>query len=868
MKEHSLALILSTLSVGSALGTSAVYAAPATSRTSATAAITRKPVAKLASAQDDAGGEAPKQSAQASAAGRDPTPVPTMPVVQPLQQVVVTGNAGTSPVTQLTASYAITTISANKLHDLAPPNTASILKTVPGVWVAASGGSDGNNVFVRGLPSGADSPFVTMEVDGSPLYALPNVGWTSTLDFFRLDNSVERVEVLQGGTSTLFGTGNPGVVFNVVTKDGTETPGGAGSVEGTIGPDGYDRIDAYWGGAIAPQWYVTVGGFGRKGDGVHDSQYPANLGGQWEATLTRTFNSRGKLSFGIRHTWDRGLFLTDSPVIVDNGNVEPYPGFDLRNAVLEGSDMRSTYLLNNSPKDNPADLADGRGIDLTVYRSDFSYRFDDDWFIQNNANLVTGSVPIVSLFNGSDPPESVGSFISGAISSANANPAIVAAAGGPATSGTAVFTHGGGPVNPNQLVLEANFLTNFEEVRSFTDELKLSKRFSNGNTLTAGLYTAQFSYHEDENSGNNMLLTLQNNAKLISVVLNNGVVVSSPDGFTSEIAGTQNVSAWKGDTVAGYLSDVQIIGPWTIQAGVREQHQSVSGRTEATTGANVDFDGNILTLYDNNANVLLPDAAPVRASYSFQKPSWTIGVNRLLSAQMSTFARVSNSYAFPGFGTITQSATGQQLVNEIREYAVGFKAEGSIYSLLIDGFYNTVTNSAFTAEIEPSPGVFQQVNLSGSTKAHGIEFDGTLMPVNNLSLEFNTTYLHALYDDYGVDSGNRIQDQPVLQWRFTPGYFMPLSWGALKAYASYEHVGERFQDVTNTQRLPAYYDIDAGIQAMVGEHWSFRLTGQNLTNQIGLTEGNGRSLTSGSNGVVYGRSIFGRTWRLSAKYSF
>lgn len=789
--------------------------------------------------------------------------------MQTLQQIVVTGNAGTARVTQLTASYAITTIGEQKLHDLDPHNTASILKSVPGVWVEASGGSDGNNVFVRGLPDGSDSPFVTMEVDGSPLYALPNVGWTSTLDFFRLDDSVERVEVLRGGPSTLFGTGNPGAVFNVITKDGTETPNGAGSVQVSIGgPQQYERVDAFWGGKIAPQWYATIGGFGRRGDAVHDSQYPANDGGQWEGSLTRTFGSHGKLTFGVRHTRDKGLFLADSPVIVSDGQAHPFPGFDLRNDVLNGNDMRMTYLLGNSPGQNPADLADGRGINLTVYRMDFNYDFGNGWFVRNNANYVTGSIPIVGLFNSSTPPMTVSDFIGSSISSANADPALVAAAGGVATSGTATFTHGGGTVDPNQNVVLENFLTNFERVRSFSDELQGSKEFSFGNTLTAGVYLATFGYNQDENSGNNMLMTLQNNAQLVNVALDNGVMVSSPNGFTSQLAGTQNVSAWSGRTIAGYLSDVQVLGPWTIQAGIRKQYQRVSGYTEATTGANVDLDNNVLTLYNNDARVLLPDAPWTYTSYSFNKPAWTVGVNRTLGHNMSVYARASNGYAFPGFGTITLAQSGQQLVNSVRQYTLGFKAEGSIYSVLVDAFYNKVQNSAFTGEFEPSPGIFETVTLSGTTKARGIEFSGTLSPVRNLSLELDATYLHAKYADYGDNSGNRILRQPVLQWRFMPSYMWPTAWGAIRAFASYQRVGQRYAEITNTQSLPPYHEVDAGVQAMVGPRWSFRLTGHNLTNEIGLTEGNGRSLTSGSEGVVYGRSIFGRYWMLSAKYRF
>jgi hypothetical protein len=69
--------------------------------------------------------------------------------------------------------------------------------------------------------------------------------------------------------------------------------------------------------------------------------------------------------------------------------------------------------------------------------------------------------------------------------------------------------------------------------------------------------------------------------------------------------------------------------------------------------------------------------------------------------------------------------------------------------------------------------------------------------------------------------------------------------------------------------LPSYYDLGAGIVARVGENWEFRLLGSNLTNQLGLTEGNARfGGNTVQNNVGFGRSIVGREVNITAKYSF
>jgi hypothetical protein len=57
--------------------------------------------------------------------------------------------------------------------------------------------------------------------------------------------------------------------------------------------------------------------------------------------------------------------------------------------------------------------------------------------------------------------------------------------------------------------------------------------------------------------------------------------------------------------------------------------------------------------------------------------------------------------------------------------------------------------------------------------------------------------------------------------------------------------------------------------AKVGDNWQFRLLGSNVTNQIGLTEGNARvGGNAVQNGVGFGRSILGREFSIQAKYTF
>src|SRR5258708_1660924 len=87
-----------------------------------------------------------------------------------LEEIVVTGVARSSGERKQDASFSITTISADQIDEIAPNGTASLMSVVPGLWVESSGGEAGANIFVRGFPGGGDAEFVTVQLDGSPIF--------------------------------------------------------------------------------------------------------------------------------------------------------------------------------------------------------------------------------------------------------------------------------------------------------------------------------------------------------------------------------------------------------------------------------------------------------------------------------------------------------------------------------------------------------------------------------------------------------------------------------------------------------------------------------------------------------------------------
>src|SRR5438874_12655203 len=116
-----------------------------------------------------------------------------------LQEVVVTASA--TGVKKLDASYNIVAVDAEQIKEANPKSTADILKVSPGIWPESSGGQTGANIEIAGIPGGGDAPYFTVQVNGSPIYGFPTLSFFEGTSAFRLDDTVERVEIVQGGPS-------------------------------------------------------------------------------------------------------------------------------------------------------------------------------------------------------------------------------------------------------------------------------------------------------------------------------------------------------------------------------------------------------------------------------------------------------------------------------------------------------------------------------------------------------------------------------------------------------------------------------------------------------------------------------------------
>lgn len=605
----------------------------------------------------------------------------------------------------------------------------------------------------------------------------------------------------------------------------------------TGGNNALRRIDVFNSGPMGNGWYYSIGGFFRETDGVRDPQFSADKGGQFSATLSKRWDS-GELSFYARHTDDNNAFYTAIPLLSrNNGNdLSSFPGLNAQTGTLLGRDFRNVDLLVGPNGETiQRDLADGRGVNIDVFGGELNWDVGG-WTVADRFNVMAGTAPTYALFTG-DAPQRLGDFIAGY-----------------GTTGSGRFTNGGGAVDPNQQVLEAGWWSVDKRLNSFTNDLRLSRELFAGNTLTVGAYYAKYSSADTWYLGNTMLLTAQNNARRIDVDLADGRQATR-QGFTS--TAFLNLRAnYDGENIAAFVADEwELSERLRLDLGARYERQSVTGNVHDT--ATVDLDGNPATVYDNATSLAL--ASTRRIDQDDEAFSWTAGLNFRLNDNNSLFARANSGVKFPGFDNLRD---GQTRVQDVDQYELGLKSGASNYDLYLTAFYNTFKNSPFQAFLANG----ENFTAVGDSRARGLEVEGAIRPFGGFELAGTGVWLDAKYRNYREFTGNQVMRQPKRQFRVTPSYYWMLPFGDLKVFATYSYIGDRFADLANSQRLPSYDMVDIGANLHVGDHWEVTASGSNVTDTLGLTEGNVRVPGAATGGVFMGRPIAGRQYQMSVAY--
>lgn len=176
------------------------------------------------------------------------------PKVHQLETIVVTASGYEQKITDAPAS--ITVITAEDFKTKRITSVADALSDVEGVDISPTAGKTGGlNIRIRGM----DSEYTLVLIDGrrqnSTGDITPNGFGESNNSFIPPVSAIERIEIIRGPASTLYGSDAIGGVVNIITKKVAEEWSGSVTLEGTVLPNSSDfgnqrAIDTYLTGPL------------------------------------------------------------------------------------------------------------------------------------------------------------------------------------------------------------------------------------------------------------------------------------------------------------------------------------------------------------------------------------------------------------------------------------------------------------------------------------------------------------------------------------------------------------------------------------------------------------------------------------------
>ena len=156
--------------------------------------------------------------------------------IKNLQDVVITANK--FPQKQTETGKVLTVITQQQLQQSAAKTIGEVLNQQVGITVSGVNNALGTNqaIYIRG----SNYANVLILVDGIPMYDPSGISNEFDLNTFSI-NQIERIEILKGAQSTLYGSDAVAGVINIITKKSYNKPC---NVSITLSAGSYDTYKA------------------------------------------------------------------------------------------------------------------------------------------------------------------------------------------------------------------------------------------------------------------------------------------------------------------------------------------------------------------------------------------------------------------------------------------------------------------------------------------------------------------------------------------------------------------------------------------------------------------------------------------------
>lgn len=268
--------------------------------------------------------------------------------VLPGDTIVVTGAMTPAPASEL--GYSLSVLSEQDIVQRQNPVVSDMLRSVPSVSVSRSGGP-GQLTQIR--MRGAEGNHTLVLIDGVEANEL---NFNGEFDFASLlAVGVERIEVLRGAQSALYGSDALGGVINIITKGGRPGFQAEGSVEG--GSFGQRQVTALVSGGVE-RFYgaVSAGYFGT--DGINLSRMGTEKDG------SRVFTVSGKATALLSDSFR----LDGTARLVDSHSETDRPDFDFPSTPTNG------LIVDSSDEQDNRQFYGRLGGELSLFNGVWTHR--------------------------------------------------------------------------------------------------------------------------------------------------------------------------------------------------------------------------------------------------------------------------------------------------------------------------------------------------------------------------------------------------------------------------------------------------------------------------------------------------------------
>ncbi len=769
---------------------------------------------------------------------------------QSLKEVVVTGSS--SPRSKLESSVAITTMGAKAIEDRAPSSTAALLQTIPGFVVEASGGEIGNNLFARGIPSAGAYEYVQIQEDGLPVFEDGALQFANADTFYRLDETVSKMEAVRGGSASIFANNAPGGIINFISKTGQNEF--MGRAKFTTSDYGMFRTDLNLSGAlIQDKLFFNVGGFYRADNGVRNTGFTANKGGQIKGNITYKFDDSDYLRVNFKHLDDRNTFYLPIPLKSNNGKVEGIDGFNPNYGTLTSVNFSHLNVPQYGGGTFSADLEDGSHPVINSIGAEFKKKISEKVTFKNALKQTNIDLNYNAIFpNGG--PWTQDAYATGVQNTTASNL-------------TYSYVDNGQTLDPNALIMRADLWHIEKKMNNFANNFSFSFDLDPVQ-LTAGYYYSNWKSNQYWN-WNSYLVGVSDNPRLLNVKDNTTGVDHTWNGV-ERITWLERDAQTKGLLNDIYAdAEIKATANLTFNAGLRYNKDKYSGYRD-----NARFFAEDLGILDNNtaddAVTTVKGNPYTYWRYDVSEWSYTAAGNYKFNDNMASYVRYSHGFRSPIEESFYDNAADlSKLENtEVNQFELGYKYSNSFFNVNANLFHMNLKNVAFTDILSDgsSENKFADVNNIGLEVETNARYE-------MVKLNFTFTVQKPEYDNFtGTNADGSTFDFNGNTARRIPKFFCNLRPEVditkdFTAYVQFSYYDKKFTNQDNRQVLPAYKEVGAGLNYTYN-NLRFAVDASNLFNEIGLTEGDPRQTTSAASDVFMARPILGRAFRFSVAINF